>query len=89
MNRILRKNGENISVKVLAITGNGILISIPEGDFFLPYSDYPWFKNARVDEVLDVKSEGNFAIRWDKLDVDLEIDSILHPEKYPIIMNNL
>jgi hypothetical protein len=32
--------------------------------------------------------EGNHAIRWDKLDVDLEIDSILHPEKYPVIMNN-
>jgi hypothetical protein len=75
-------------VRVLTITANGILISIPEGDFFLPYSDYPWFKTATIDDVLDVEMEDNHAIRWDKLDVDLEIDSILHPEKYPVIMNS-
>jgi hypothetical protein len=89
MNKTLKTNGKNISVKVIAITANGLLISIPEGDFFLSYGDYPWFRNARVDEVLDVEMESNNAIRCDNLDVDLEIESILHPEKYPVIMSNL
>ncbi|MGC4128618.1 MAG: DUF2442 domain-containing protein [Bergeyella sp.] len=89
MSRTLKKNGENTLVKVLTITANGILISIPEGDFFLPFSEYPWFKNARVDEILEVEMEGDDAIRWGKLDIDLEIESILNPQNYPLIMNNL
>ena len=24
------------------------------------------------------------SLRWDAIDVDLEIDSIIHPERYPI-----
>jgi hypothetical protein len=28
---------------------------------------------------------GDDSIRWDSLDVDLEIESFLHPEKYPLI----
>ncbi|MFT4203192.1 MAG: DUF2442 domain-containing protein [Chitinophagaceae bacterium] len=89
MNRILEKNGKNTLAKVLVITANGILLSIPQGDFFLSFTNYPWFQKARVDDILDVEMEGDFALRWDKLDVDLEIESILHPEKYPVIMNNI
>jgi hypothetical protein len=29
---------------------------------------------------------GNDAIRWDALDVDLEIESLKHPEQYPLVM---
>lgn len=86
MNAILEKNGESTLVKVLTITQNGILLSIPQGDFFLNYTDYPWFRNAKVDDVFNVAMEGNDAVRWEELDVDLEIDSILHPEQYPVII---
>lgn len=88
MNTILKINGNNTSVKVLTITANGILLSIPDGDFFLNYNDFPWFKNASVNDVFDVEMEGDSAVRWDKLNVDLEIESILHPEKYPVTMKN-
>jgi len=37
-------------------------------------------------EVFDVKMNGLDEIRWDKLDIDLDIESIKHPEKYPLIM---
>ncbi|HHV86073.1 MAG TPA: hypothetical protein GXX42_09750 [Petrimonas sp.] len=43
---------------------NGILLSIPEGDFFLNYKDYPWFKNAQINHVFDVEMEGDHAVRW-------------------------
>lgn len=86
MSAILQKNGNNTLVKVLTITQNGLLLSIPQGDFFLSYTEYPWFKSAKVDDIFNVEMEGNDAIRWDNLDVDLEIDSILNPEKYPLLV---
>ena len=35
---------------------------------------------------LEVRMSGKNAIEWPKLDVDLEIDSLKHPERYPLIM---
>ena len=88
MSNLLKTSGSNTLAKVLTITENGILLSIPEGDFFLNYKDYPWFRNAPINQVFDVEMEGDYAVRWNALDVDLEIESILHPERYPMIMNN-
>ncbi len=88
MQTISEQNGTTTSsVRVLTITNKGILLSLSKGDFFLSYDNYPWFYNAKVEDVFDVKMDGNDAIRWDKLDVDLEIDSILEPQKYPLIAN--
>jgi len=85
MKKTLKENSANTYAKVLVVTANGMLISIPAGDFFLPYSQYPWFKDAKVSDVMNVKMVGDDDLRWDALDVDLEIDSIIHPEKYPLI----
>lgn len=35
---------------------------------------------------LVVQMSGRNAIEWPKLDVDLEIESLKHPERYPLIM---
>ena len=80
-----KKVGTSTSVKVLTITSGGVLIEIEEGEFFLPYSRVPWFKNAPISDVLNVEMSGKHSIRWDKLDVDLEIESLLYPEKYPLV----
>ena len=79
------KIGTSTFAKVLTITSGGVLIAIADGDFFLPYSRVPWFKNASVSDVLDVEMNGKRSIRWNKLDVDLEIESLLHPDKYPLV----
>ena len=79
------KVGASTFAKVLTITSGGVLIEIEEGEFFLPYSRVPWFKNAPVSDVLNVEMSGKRSIRWNKLDVDLEIESLLHPEKYPLV----
>jgi len=85
MKQNLKKNGANTFVKVHAIMPEGIMLEVREGEFFLPYNRNPWFKNAPVSEVFNVTMCGTEGIRWDSLDVDLEIDSLLHPERYPII----
>jgi hypothetical protein len=86
MRTSLKKNGADTFVKVLAIMPGGVMIEIREGEFFLPYQRNPWFKNAPVSEVFNVKMDGEDSIRWDMLDVELEVESLIHPEKYPLIM---
>jgi hypothetical protein len=85
MQRNLKTNGTNTSVKVLAIVANGITIEAQGNTYFLPYTTNPWFENAKVSDVFNVEPVGKKGIRWNALDVDLAIESIIHPEKYPLI----
>ena len=83
-----KQNGGNTWVKVIAITEDGVQIALPQGEFLLPYSRVPWFRDAKISDVLNdrLDDDDNTCIRWDALDVDLGIDSILYPEKYPLLM---
>ena len=42
--------------------------------------------DARISSVLNVRMSGPRAIEWPDLDVDLEIESLRHPERYPLII---
>jgi hypothetical protein len=87
MKQTSKKNGTGTFVKVHAITPTGIALETNEGDFFLSYSKNPWFRDAKVSDVFNVEMCcGDEGIRWDALDVDLEMESLKHPEKYPLVM---
>jgi len=46
----------------------------------------PVFAREKGYVFLNVQMSGNDAIEWPDLDVDLEIDSLKHPDRYPLIM---
>lgn len=77
---------ENTSrVEVQNISQNGIWIFVNDREYFLSYKDYPWFKDAKVSQINNVKLLHGSHLHWPDLDVDLELDSLQHPEQYPLI----
>ncbi|WP_455591764.1 DUF2442 domain-containing protein [Bacteroides sp.] len=68
------------------INAQGIMISVLGNDYFISYNRMPWLKEARISDVLDVRMSGRSSIEWETLGVDLEIESLKHPERYPLIM---
>lgn len=68
------------------INAQGIMLSVQGNDYFISYNRMPWLKDTRISDVLNVKMSGRSAIEWTALDVDLEIESLKHPERYPLIM---
>jgi hypothetical protein len=78
------KNGRGISVSVENITSLGVWLYVKGKEYFLDYETYPYFKHQPVDAIQDVKLLHGFHILWPALDVDLEIDNLENPEKYPI-----
>jgi Protein of unknown function (DUF2442) len=60
---------------------------LPRGDaeLFLPFEDFPWFRDAPVGKVLNVQelSPGHFY--WPDLDIDLSAEIIANPGKYPLL----
>ena len=81
-----KNNTNSTSVSVLMINAQGIMISVGGQDFFLSYNRIPWMREASIKDVLDVQMCGNEAIEWPSLDIDLEIDSLRHPERYPLLI---
>lgn len=86
MQTTLGHSTNSISADVLMINDKGIMISVSGQDYFLSYNRVPWMRDATINEVLDVRMSGQNAIEWPKLDVDLEIDSLRHPERYPLLI---
>ena len=62
------------------------MISVMGQDYFLSYNRVPWMRNATINEVLDVRMNGKNSIEWPKLDIDLEVESLRHPERFPLLI---
>jgi hypothetical protein len=50
----------------------------------LPFDEYPWFKNQKIEDIFNVKLYHEGHLHWPALDIDVEIDSLVEPEKYPL-----
>jgi len=81
-----KKAGKNTSkIEVLAISRNGIWILILEKEYFLSFADFPWFEDANIAEIFNVKLVNDLHIYWPALDVDLEVESLENPDAYPLV----
>lgn len=72
-------------LEVLSASAHGIWLWARGHEYFLPYTEYPWFQVARVAEVYNVSLLRGGHLYWPDLDVDLELDALQHPEQYPLI----
>jgi len=81
-----KKPGKNIlEVEVTNISKHGFWLYVNGKEYFLSYDLYPWFKNARINEISEVHMLHHSHLYWQKLDIDLYIDCLEYPEKYPLI----
>lgn len=78
------KNGEDILVSVENITPFGIWLFVKGREYFLTYKDYPYFKEQTLRSIHSVQLLHGCHLYWPELDVDLEIDNLENPEKYPL-----
>ena len=72
------------AVEVVSISKRGFWLQVQGDEHFLSFKLFPWFKDAKVAAVLKVKLLHHEHLYWPDLDVDLELESIKHPEKYPL-----
>ncbi len=78
--------GKTISnAEVQGITQFGIWILVYDKEYFLSYDQFPWFKDAKIKEILEVKEQGTNHLYWPLLDVDLSLNILKHPERFPLI----
>lgn len=72
------------AVEVVDISAHGLWLLVGETEYFLSFAEFPWFKTASVASVLKVREEQPGSFHWPDLDVDLCLESIQHPERFPL-----
>ena len=77
-----------LAVEVTNISSHGIWLLTGEKELFLPYDEFPWFKDAPVSKIVNVEEPVPGHYYWPELDVDLGIESIEHVEGYPLKAKN-
>jgi hypothetical protein len=69
------------------VSSHGIWLLADGRELFLSYEDFPWFKDVPLKTILNVEQPSPGHFHWPDLDVDLGLDSIEHPERFPLKAN--
>lgn len=72
-------------VEVTNVSQHGFWLFIGERELFVPFRDFPWFKDASIAAITHVDLPAPHHLYWPALDVDLAIESIEHPERFPLV----
>ncbi|MBI2830798.1 MAG: DUF2442 domain-containing protein [Chloroflexi bacterium] len=83
----LKSPGTNArEIEVTNISNNGVWLWTKGKELFMAYDDFPWFKDVPVKKILNVEEPFPGHFYWPDLDVDLTVDIIEHPERFPLKM---
>lgn len=81
------KNGgvSTTDVEVTSILRHGLWIFLAGRELFVSFREFPWFADASIKQVTNVRWSPPDQLHWPDLDVDLSVESIEHPERFPLI----
>ena len=69
---------------ISSIQQDGFQLLTEEGECFVLFERYPAFRKAKVDQIFHIEQDDD-AFYWPDLDIDIELDALMHPERYPLI----
>lgn len=74
-------------VEVSVASGKGFWLLLSEEEIFVPFVEFPWFKQATIEQMATIERPSVDHLYWPLLDIDLSLESIRHPERFPLVAN--
>ena len=74
-----------MAVEVTNVSRHGFWLLIGESERFVSFEAFPWFWEASIAELTNVELPSPHHLYWPDLDVDLAVDSLDHPDHYPLL----
>lgn len=71
--------------EVTNVSPHGFWIFVGERELFMAFKEFPWFREASVREITNVQLPSPHHLYWPDLDIDLAVESIEHPDRFPLI----
>jgi hypothetical protein len=77
--------GTDISYsEITNITALGFWLLVDDREYFVPFDDYPDFRDATVAQIYAMRRLSPRQFHWPDVDVDIELDALEQPEQYPL-----
>lgn len=74
-----------LQVDISHVSQHGLWILLDAEELSLPFEQFPWFRNATIDQICSVTRLTADHLYWDQLDIDLSVQSIRNPAEFPLI----
>lgn len=71
--------------EVTNISAIGFWLLVDDREYFVPFDDYPAFREATVAQIYAVQRLGPTQFHWPELDIDIELEALEHPEHFPLM----
>jgi hypothetical protein len=72
-------------VEVSLASKKGFWLLLGSEELFIPYADFPWFKQATMEQITAVEWPTPNHLYWPLLDVDLTVESIRDSSQFPLV----
>jgi hypothetical protein len=80
------KRGKSTSdVEVTNVSRHGFWLLVSGEEKLVTFETFPWFRAASIGALTHVVMPGPGHLYWPDLDVDLAIESIDYPDRYPLV----
>ena len=81
----MQPGASTLEVEVTNVSKHGFWLLLGDEELFLPFSEFPWFRDAPIAKLVNVQRPHEQHLYWPDLDVDLAVESIRHPERFPLM----
>jgi hypothetical protein len=71
-------------VEVSVASNKGFWLLLSNEELFVSFAEFPWFKKATIEEISSIEWPTPDHLYWPLIDVDLSVESIRHPENFPL-----
>lgn len=72
-------------VELTNVSPHGLWLLLDEREVFLGFKDFPWFAEATINQLGRIERPSPHHLYWPDLDIDLAVESLQHPERYPLV----
>ena len=70
--------------EVTNIETQGFWLWTDNREYFVSFTDYPAFLDATIAQIHHVQTLSPGQLYWPDLDVDIEVDALDNPERFPL-----
>jgi len=82
---VAKAGKHTLGVEVANVSTHGFWLLLGSEELFVPFASFPWFRDATIGAIVNVHLPSAHHLYWPDLDVDLAVESIEHPERYPLV----
>jgi len=72
-------------IEVSLVSSKGFWLLLGDEELFVTYADFPWFRQATIEQITTIERPTADHLYWPLLDVDLSVPSIRDPAAFPLI----